>query len=108
LRNPSPEKEKNRSQGPIEEVSTMRGMIWNIKTFEDILPYIIGSLGWVINGLHFAPEYLTYGGAGMLAHLAEEERFLQVSVLLTIPVFMVAGYLLKRQLLPLLGGGQDG
>ena len=86
----------------------MRGMIWNIKTFEDILPYIIGSLGWVINGLHFAPEYLTYGGAGMLAHLAQEPLLLQACLLLTIPLFMVGGYLLKRQLLPLLGGGQDG
>lgn len=33
---------------------------------------------------------------------------LHASLVLTIPIFMVVGYLLKRQLLPLLGGGQDG
>lgn len=91
----------------------MGGMIWKrltkvIKTFEDILPYIIGSLGWIINGLHFVPEYMIYGGAGMPVHLAQEPLLLHASLLLTIPIFMVVGYLLKRQLLPLLGGGQDG
>jgi len=91
----------------------MEGMIWKrltkvIKTFEDILPYLIGSLGWIINGLHFVPEYLIYGGAGMLVHLAQEPLLLHASLVLTIPIFMVVGYLLKRQLLPLLGGGQDG
>ena len=97
----------------MEEVSKMRGKIWKkltniIKIFEDILPYIIGSLGWIINDLHFASEYLAYGGAGMLVHFAEKPRLLQACLLLIIPLFMVADYPLKRQLLPLLGDGQDG
>ncbi|MCK4419049.1 PAS domain S-box protein [Candidatus Aerophobetes bacterium] len=80
----------------------MGGMIWKrltkvIKTFEDILPYIIGSLGWIINGLHFVSEYMIYGGAGMLVHLAQEPLLLHASLVLTIPIFMVVGYLLKRQ-----------
>ncbi len=76
----------------------MRGEIWNIKTFEDKLPYLIGSLGWALNGLYFGSEYLMYGGTGLLAHCFAEELWLEhLFIVLTIPLFMVIGGVLKTQ-----------
>ena len=60
------------------------------------LPYLIGSIGWIMCAIHYTSEYLMYG-SDFPAHIAQEDLFLSVSIIATIPLFMIVGYLLQRE-----------
>lgn len=61
------------------------------------LPYIIGSVGWIICAIHYIPEYFMYG-SDFLEHIAQEEPFLSFSAIAMIPLFMIVGYRLQIEI----------
>lgn len=59
-----------------------------------MLPYFIGSIGWIICAIHYTSEYFMYG-SDFPEHIAQEDPFLSASAIAMIPLFMLVGYLLQ-------------
>jgi hypothetical protein len=63
---------------------------------EDLLAYLIASVGWILAFFYLLYEYLVYG-PGFYEHLVRGALLEHVLMALGIPLFMFIGYLFKRE-----------